>query len=56
MSFSKGTEKLAETHAKLMGKGDVLSETKMTVLMFKPAEGGVKVTEAICVDPAGALP
>ena len=54
--MSKGTEKVAEANAKLIEKGAVLSETKMAVQTWKPVDGGVKITEVICVDPAGALP
>ena len=34
ISTSRGTEKVAESNAKLVGKGEVLSETKIAVLMF----------------------
>ena len=56
ISTSKGTQKIAEKHASLVKKGDVISETKIAVTRIKPVDDGVHFQEAVCVDPAGSLP
>ena len=52
---SKGTEALEAQHSKVIGK-NVLARSIIQFTRFTPVEGGFKITNVTCADPAGSIP
>ena len=52
---SKGNEAIAESIAEQVGS-NVIAENRVTMLKYKPFDGGVEIHMMACFDPAGLIP